>query len=107
MKTVHILSKPVESRLALRRRNRTLALGVFAAVAIPGTLAILLVGCGSGASTPVVPPPVTAVQPLQAADVPNIVQAAVNSVNVDMVAAGVGRARFLPGVFRHQHAPST
>ncbi len=107
MKTVHILSKPVESRLALRRRNRTLALGVFAAVAIPGTLAILLVGCGSGASTPVVPPPVTAVQPLQAADVQNIVQAAVNSVNVDMVVAVVDRAGFVLGVFRTQNAPST
>jgi uncharacterized protein GlcG (DUF336 family) len=47
------------------------------------------------------------VQPLQAADVQNIVQAAVNSVNVDMVVAVVDRAGFVLGVFRTQNAPST
>ena len=43
------------------------------------------------------------VQALQIADVQEIVQAAVNSVNVDMVVAVVDRAGFVLGVF----APKT
>ena len=68
---------------------------------------ILVVGCGGGTSAPVSPPPVTIVQPLQVTDVQNIVQAAVNSVNVDMVVAVVDRAGFVLGVFRTQNAPAT
>jgi uncharacterized protein GlcG (DUF336 family) len=68
---------------------------------------MFVAGCGSGNSAPVPPPPVTAVQPLQVADVQNIVQAAVNSVNVDMVVAVVDRAGFVLGVFRTQNAPAT
>ncbi len=107
METKHTLSKPVESRRTLPRRNRTLALSFFLAGAIPGAFAILVVGCGGGASAPVAPPPVTAVQPLQIADVQNIVQSAVNSLNVDMVVAVVDRAGFVLGVFRTQNAPAT
>ena len=107
METTNTLPKPVEPGRALRRRNRTLALSVFLAVAIPGTLAMVVVGCGGGTSTPVAPPPVTALQPLQIADVQNIVQAAVNSVNVDMVVAVVDRAGFVLGVLRTQNAPAT
>ena len=107
METKHTLSKPVESRRTLPRRNRTLALSFFLAAAIPGAFAILVVGCGGGASAPVAPPPVTAVQPLQIADVQNIVQSAVNSLNVDMVVAVVDRAGFVLGVFRTQNAPAT
>jgi hypothetical protein len=47
------------------------------------------------------------VQPLQIADVENIVQAAVNAANVDMVVAVVDRAGFVLGVFRTQSAPVT
>jgi uncharacterized protein GlcG (DUF336 family) len=47
------------------------------------------------------------VQPLQVADVQNIVQATVNSVNVDMVVAVVDRAGFVLGVFRTQNAPAS
>src|SRR5258708_24941842 len=101
------LSKPVESRRTLLRGNRTLALSFFLAAAIPGALMILVVGCGGGTSAPVSPPPVTAVQPLQIVDVQNIVQSAVNSVNVDMVVAVVDRAGFVLGVFRTQNAPAT
>src|SRR5207253_5048129 len=53
------------------------------------------------------PPPVLAVLPLQIADVQSIVQAAVNSTNVDMVVAVVDRAGFVLGVFRTQNAPVT
>ena len=67
---------------------------------------MLLIGCGSGSSAPV-PPPVPAVQALQATDVQNIVQAAVNSVNADMAVAVVDRAGFVLGVFRTQNAPAT
>src|SRR6266581_8057328 len=107
METKHTLSKPVESRRTLLRGNRNLALSFFLAAAIPGALMILVVGCGGGTSAPASPPPVTIVQPLQFTDVQNIVQAAVNSVNVDMVVAVVDRAGFVLGVFRTQNAPAT
>lgn len=107
METTHTLWKPVESRRALRQRNKMLALGVFLALGIALALAMIIVGCGEGSIAPVTPPPVTAVQPLQVADVQNIVQAAVNSVNVDMTVAIVDRAGFMLGVFRTQNAPAT
>jgi uncharacterized protein GlcG (DUF336 family) len=107
MKTTHKLRKPVESRRALQARQRTLALGVALALGIAGTLVMLLIGCGSGSSTPASPPPVPVVQALQAADVQNLVTAAVNSVNVDMVVAVVDRAGFVLGVFRTQNAPTS
>jgi uncharacterized protein GlcG (DUF336 family) len=106
METTHKLQKPVESRHALRHRQKTLALGVALAVGIAGTLALLLFGCG-GTSAPVVPPPIPAVQALQVADVQKIVTAAENSVNTDMVVAVVDRAGFVLGVFRTQNAPAS
>lgn len=107
MATTHKLRKPVESRQVLQQRKKILILGVVLAMGIAGALVFLLVGCGGGSSAPVSPPPVPAVQPLQAADVQNIVQAALNSVNVDMVVAVVDRAGFVLAVFRTQNAPST
>ncbi len=107
METTHTLRRPVESRRALRQRKKTLALGVLLALGIALALVMIIVGCGSGSSALVAPPPVTPVQALQAADVQNIVQAAVNSVNVDMTVAVVDRAGFVLGVFRTQNAPTT
>jgi len=107
METTHKLRKSVESRHALRHRQKTLALGVALAVGIAGVLALLLFGCGGGSSPPVVPPPILAAQALQSADVQNIVTAAANSVNVDMVVAVVDRAGFVLGVFRTQNAHAT
>jgi len=107
MGTTHKLRKPVESRHALRHRQKTLALGVALAVGIAGTLVMLLFGCGGGSTTPVVPPPVPAVQALQVADVQKIVKAAVNSLDVEMVVAVVDRGGFVLGVFRTQNAPVT
>src|SRR5882724_4954181 len=107
METTHKLRKPVESRQALRRHQKTLALGVALAVGIAGTLALLLFGCGGGSSAPVVPPPIPAVQALQVADVQKIVAAAVNSLDVEMVVGVVDRAGFVLGVFRTQNAPAT
>ena len=106
METTHTLRRPVESRRALQQRQKTLALGVALAVGIAGALAMLLIGCGGGSTTPMVPPPVPAVQALQVADVQNIVQAAVNSADVEMVVAVVDRAGFVLGVFRTQNAPA-
>jgi uncharacterized protein GlcG (DUF336 family) len=97
----------VESRRALQQRNKTLALGIFLALGIALALAMIIVGCGGGSIATITPPPVTAVQALQVADVQNIVQAAVNSVNADMTVAVVDRAGFVLGVFRTQNAPST
>lgn len=107
MPAEHSIRKPVASRHALRQRRKTLALGFLLAVGIAGVLAFLLVSCGGGSSTPAVTIPVVAVQPLQSSDVQNIVQAAVNSANVDMVVAVVDRAGFVLGVFRTQNAPAS
>jgi uncharacterized protein GlcG (DUF336 family) len=107
MQTEHTLRRPAASRHALARRQKALALGILLALGIAGVLALLLLGCGGGNSTPVIPPPVAAVQALQIADVQKIAQAAVNSVNVDMVVAVVDRAGFVLGVFRTQNAPAT
>ena len=76
------------------------------AIGIVAALLVLLVGCGGSVTAPPPTPPPPAVQALQAADVQKIVQAAVNSVNVDMVVAVVDRAGFVLGVFRTQNAPS-
>jgi uncharacterized protein GlcG (DUF336 family) len=103
----HSIRRPVAARHALERRKKTLALGILLALGVAGVLALLLMGCGGGSIAPAPPPPATAVQPLQIADVQNIVQAAVNSANVDMVVAVVDRAGFVLGVFRTQNAPAT
>jgi len=107
MKKVHKLRKPVESIRALQARQKTLALAVALALGIAGALLMLLIGCGGGGSTSVAPPVIAPVQALQVADVQNIVTAAANSVNVDMVVAVVDRAGFVLGVFRTQNAPAT
>jgi uncharacterized protein GlcG (DUF336 family) len=103
----HSIRRPVASRRALEQRQKTLLLGILVTLGLAGVLALLLVGCGGGSSTQPPPPPIAAVQPLQIADVQNIVQAAVNSVNIDMVVAVVDRAGFVLGVFRTQNAPAT
>jgi len=107
MAVTHKLRKPVETLHALRSRKRVLVLGVVLALGLAGLLAFLLMGCSGGTSAPVSPPPQPVVQPLQASDVQTIVQAAVNSVNVDMIVAVVDRAGFVLGVFRTQNAPTT
>jgi uncharacterized protein GlcG (DUF336 family) len=107
MQTERSIRKPVAVRHVLGQRRKTLALGILLALGIAGVLALLLVGCRGGSNTPVSPPPVAAVQALQIADVQKIVQAAVNSANVDMVVAVVDRAGFVLGVFRTQNAPAT
>jgi len=107
METTLTLRRPMESRRAERHQKKTLALGVFLALGIALALVMIIAGCGGGSSAPVVAPPAAAVEALQAADVENIVQAAVNSVNVDMAVAIVDRAGFVLGVFRTQNAPAT
>src|SRR5215467_3195233 len=107
MTFTHKFRKPVESQQALRSQRRVLVAGVFLALGIAGVLALLLWGCGGGSTMLLSPPPPPIVQPLQASDVQNIVQAAVNSVNVDMIVAVVDRAGFVLGIFRTQSAPTT
>jgi uncharacterized protein GlcG (DUF336 family) len=105
MRTEHSIRKPVEARRALAFRQKILALGFVLAIGIAGALALYLLGCG-GVATPVSPPAAPSPpSPLSAGDVQKIVDAAVNSVNVDMVVAVVDRAGFVLGVFRTQNAP--
>lgn len=106
MALTYKLRKPVGSAQALRSKKKALVVGVVLALGVAGVLAFLLVGCGGGTSAPVSPAPPPAVQPLQASDVQNIVEAAVNSVDVDMVVAVVDRAGFVLGLFRTQNAPA-
>ena len=106
MATNHSIRRPVAAARALRQRRKILVLGIVLALGVAAGLVLLLVGCGAHV-TPVAVPPVPSVQALQAADVQQIVQAAVNSVNVDMVVAVVDRAGFVLGVFRTQNAPTT
>jgi len=105
METTLTLWKPVESRRAHRQGQKRLVLGIVLSRGVAGALALLLMGCGGGNSTPVTPP-IPAVEALQVVDVQNIVQAAVNSGNVDMAVAVVDRAGFVLGVFRTQNAPA-
>jgi uncharacterized protein GlcG (DUF336 family) len=107
MRTQHSIRRPVAARRVLKRRQKTLALGVLLALGIAGVLAVLLVGCMGANSAPVSPLPAAMVQALQTADVQKIVQAAANSANIDMVVAVVDRAGFVLGVFRTQNAPTT
>jgi uncharacterized protein GlcG (DUF336 family) len=108
MHKIRILRKPIGSQRTLKRRRRILVVSAALALGLAGALALLLAGCGGGNGSAVVPPPPTPmVQPLQTADVQAIVQAAVSSVNVDMVVAVVDRAGFVLGVFRTSNAPAT
>ncbi|MFI5093866.1 MAG: heme-binding protein [Candidatus Acidiferrum sp.] len=107
MPTEHSIRRPVAAQRVLERQRKTLAVGILLALGIAVILALLLVSCGGGSSAPISPPVIPTVQPLQIADVQNIVQAAVNSANVDMVVAVVDRAGFVLGVYRTQNAPAT
>ena len=86
----------------------SLAFAAVATLLVTSALALLLFGCGGGSTAIATsPPPTSAVAPLQVSEVQNFVQAAVNSVNMDMVVAVVDRAGFVLAVFRTQNAPVT
>jgi uncharacterized protein GlcG (DUF336 family) len=107
MRKTHFIRRPVETRRALEQRKKTLALGFVLALGIAGALAFLLLGCG-GVTTPSTPPVVPTPTPaLTSTDVQNIVQAAVNSVDAEMVVAVVDRAGFVLGVFLTPNAPAS
>ena len=102
------MRQPFGSSRVYGGRQRLLVL--HAALAVAGTVAFLMSGCGGGTSTQTSPDPAPAAQPpppLQAADVQNVVQAAVSAVNLDMVVAVVDRAGIVLAVYRTQNAPST
>lgn len=104
---IHPMRKPLSSRDVHGRHRRMLVLGLALTLGIAALLAVLLVGCGGGSSSlPTQDPPPAVVQPLQAGDVQNVVQAAVKSVNVDMVVAVVDRAGIVLAVYRTQNAPT-
>jgi uncharacterized protein GlcG (DUF336 family) len=71
---------------------------------------LVVAGCGGGSGSqpapPDPPPTPTVVPPLSTSDVDNVVQAALASVNLDMVVAVVDRAGIVLGVYRTRNAPS-
>jgi uncharacterized protein GlcG (DUF336 family) len=109
----HVLRRPVESRRAYRHRRRTLALGIILALGITLALAVLLVGCGSVASSSgsaTTPPPAVApsAAPLSTNDVQNIVQAAAQAADsASMVIAVVDRGGSVLAVYRKPGAATT
>lgn len=108
MARIRTIRKPLPAGEVHSRRQTVLAVGFAVAAGLAALLAVLLAGCGGGTAAPLPPaPPPPAVPALQSADVQSIVQAAVGSVNVDMVVAVVDRAGFVLGVFRTQNAPAT
>jgi len=103
MNTKSTLRGPGTSRAVRPRRQKLLALGVGAALGIAGSVALIMVGCGGGMQP--APPVTQTVAAIQSADVNNIIQTAVNSLNVDMVVAVVDRSGRPLGVFRTANAP--
>jgi uncharacterized protein GlcG (DUF336 family) len=97
-------SRDTHARLPRGRMSgRGLPLGMAA------LLTAFLTGCGGGSasSAPPADPPPAIAPPLAAGDVQNVVNAALNSVNVDMVVAVVDRAGIVLAVYRTQNAPIT
>jgi uncharacterized protein GlcG (DUF336 family) len=108
MKNAGKLQRPMRSERLLAKRNSVLAFGAMLAPGIAGALAVLFAGCGGGGSALAPPPaPAPSVAPLEIADVEKIIEAAVNSTNLDMVVAVVDRAGFVLGVYRTQNAPAS
>jgi uncharacterized protein GlcG (DUF336 family) len=85
----HFLRKPVESRSAYQQRHKAVAPGMIPASLIAGVLAMALIGCGGNPPSAVPAPPPPAVPALSAADVANLVEAAVTSVDSATIAIAV------------------
>jgi len=108
----HFPRKPLAFGHTRGQRRQLLFFSVALALGVAALLAFLVTGCGGGSSSGAAAtpdPPPAAVQPappIQASEVQNVVTAAVNSVNVDMVVAVVDRAGIVLGVFRTQNAPT-
>ena len=108
MKNVRKLYRPLRSQRLLAKRKRVLAIGAMLALGAAAALALLFAGCGGGGSAITPPaPPAPSVAPLQIGDVEKIIEAAVNSADIDMVVAVVDRAGFVLGVYRTQNAPAS
>ena len=108
MEKIREFRRPMQSRYLVEKQRGMLAVGAMLTGAA-AALTLLYAGCGGGSSNslPTPTPSAPSVQPLQIADVPKIVQAAVNSTNVEMVVAVVDRAGFVLGVYHTANAPTT
>jgi uncharacterized protein GlcG (DUF336 family) len=106
--TNHSLRKPLPTAQIHGQRQRLLLFAVAAALCMAMLLALLMGGCGGGSSNSsgaaADPPPADA-PPILDSEVINIVTAAMDSVNIDMVIAVTDRAGIVLGVFRTTNAP--
>lgn len=109
MKKTPTLGKSLDARQQPARSQRILAAAVAIFLGAAGSLALVMTGCGGSGPGNMPPPPavIPEVAPIGTADVDNIVQAAVNSVNIEMVVAVTDRAGIVLGVFSTPNAPAT
>src|SRR5271168_94060 len=108
MKTTPAIRKTLDSHPKRGKREWIFAAAVALFLGAAGSLAVVMTGCGGSGPGNMPPPPpvIAAVAALNMAEVDNVVHAAVNSVNVDMVVAVTDRAGFVLGVFRTANAPT-
>jgi uncharacterized protein GlcG (DUF336 family) len=106
---IHALRTAACSNVTKTTRQSARSSYAACALGLAGLLTFLPAGCGGGSSRQMTAPPPTAQlpPPLSAGDVQSVIEAAVNSVNVDMVVAVVDRAGIVLAVYRTQNAPAT
>src|SRR5271169_5303234 len=95
---------PFRCRARIMKTRKDYLFGLSGLSLLLGAVALLCLSCGGGSSSsPGPPPPAT---PLSVADVTNVVQNAVTSVNAPMVVAVVDRAGNILAVFQTPGAPT-
>src|SRR5271169_5624510 len=95
---------PFRCRARIMKTRKDYLFGLSGLSLLLGAVALLCLSCGGGSSSsPGPPPPAT---PLSVADVTNVVQNAVTSVNAPMVVAVADRAGNILAVFETPGAPT-
>jgi hypothetical protein len=110
MARIRALRRSSESHRALAHRKRVLLFGIALALGIIAALALLLEGCGGGATSSgaIGAPAASSTTTLSGVDAGNIVQAAAVAASpTTMVIAVVDRAGNVLALYRKADAPAT